>query len=230
MTAAATPKPDAFDPDDFPAAVLAPHDHALTALDSATLAPLAAVAWCSAHLVAVDRVLYPAVQRSLPNGSRRVRDQRIVDHRLQQALSRLDRRLTGDTHLSAIPVEELSQEVRTGLQAHAEAEQSMVAELRTRLGAADQERLCRRLAKAMQGAPTRPHPYSRHLQLGGVVSSLEACVDRFRDMMDNRIVPTPQRTRVAHLPGRWGCYLMGTPYPSAPKRADTDSTTQEPRS
>lgn len=225
MTAAPSPKTDAFDPDELPSAVLAPHDHAFTALDSSRLVPLAAIAWCSAHLVAVDRVLYAAAQRSLPDGSRRVRVQRDVDHRLQQALSRLDRRLTGDTHLRTVPVEELADEVRAGLHCHATSEQTMLTELVTRLTARDQEHLGRRLIKAMQCAPTRPHPYSRHLPLGGVVSSLEASVDRVRNLMDNRIVPTPQRRRAARSPGRWGSYLMGTPYPTAPPAAD-----EEPRS
>lgn len=216
MTAA--PDLDAFDARDLQSAVLAPHDLALAALREVDPGPLAAVAWCSAHLVAVHRVLYAAARRRLPDGQRCVRAQRASDHRLQLALCRLDRRLTGDTHLSSIPVQELADEVRARLHDHAEAEQDLVAGLLTVLSAAEQEQLGTRLAQAMQRAPTRPHPHTRHMPLAGLVSQLDACVDRLRDLMDNRVVPTPHRIRAAREPGRWGHYLMGTPYPSVKNR------------
>lgn len=217
MTAVSAPDADAYDAENLPAAVFAPHDLALTALTQPDPGPLAAVAWCSAHLVAVHRVLYTAARRQLPDGRRCVRAQRVVDHRLQQALCRLDRRLTGDTHLSGVPVEELVDEVRARLHGHAEAEGDMVGELMTALGREQQEQLGTRLAKAMRCAPTRPHPHTRHMPLAGLVSRLDACVDRARDSLDSRVVPTPRRSRAAREPGRWGCYLMGTPYPTVKK-------------
>ncbi len=57
-------------------------------------------------------------------------------------------------------------------------------------------------------------PLTGHMPLAGLVGRLDACVDRVRDLMDNRVVPTPRRSRTARQPGRWGCYLMGTPYPT----------------
>ena len=68
MTAASALDADAFDARDLPSAVLAPHDLALAALKDPDPGPLAAVAWCSAHLVAVHRVLYAAARRRLPDG------------------------------------------------------------------------------------------------------------------------------------------------------------------
>jgi hypothetical protein len=195
-------------------AVEVPHEIAVTALDGSDAGSLAAVAWCSAHLAAADRALYAAAERHLADGRRRVRALRAVDHRLQQALCRLDRRLTGDAHLCEVPVDDMADEVRRRLHEHAEAERAVVAELATVLDSEQQERLIHRLAAAMRHAPTRPHPHTPHTPLSGLVTHVDAGIDRIRDLMDNRVVPTPQVTRPVRVPGRWGCYVMGTPYPS----------------
>ncbi len=195
-------------------AVEIPHENAFTALDGSDSGSLAAVAWCSAHLGAADRILYAAAARHLPDGRRRVRALRAVDHRLQQALCRLDRRLTGDAHLCELPVDEMANDVRARLHEHADAERTVVAELTTVLDSEEQERLVHRLSAAMRHAPTRPHPHTPHTPLSGLVSYVYAGVDRIRDLMDNRVVPTPQVTRPARVPGRWGCYVMGTPFPT----------------
>lgn len=204
---------DALDADDLPTAACAPHEMAFAALDDSEGGASAAVAWCSAHLVATQRVLYTAAARRLPDGTRRTRVQRAVDHRLLQAVCRLDHKLTGDAQLSSVSVAALGDEVRALLKEHAQAEDRLVAELMTVLDAQEQQQLAQRLAKAMRCAPTRPHPHSGHLPLGALVARLDACVDRIRDLMDNRVVPTPQALRSARVPGRWACYLMGTPYP-----------------
>lgn len=213
---------DALPADDLPTAACAPHEMAFAALNDAEGSAFAAVAWCSAHLVAAHRVLYSAAAKRLPDGGTRVRAQRAIDHRLEQAVCRLDRKLTGDTHLCNISVAELADEVRGVLKQHAEGEAALVAELTTVLDQHEQEELTASLAKAMRCAPTRPHPHTRHMPLGGLVSRLDACVDRARDLMDNRVVPTPYTARPTRTPGRWACYLMGTPYPAvtAAERAD----------
>lgn len=191
-----------------------PHQRALAALEDPEHGSHAAVAWCSAHLCAADSVLYAAAQRRLPDGRTRVAALRVLDHRLQQALCLLDRRVTGDVHLAGLAVETYAQAVRVQLQAHAEAEDRMVEQLVAQLSPSDQAELSGRLGKAMQNAPTRPHPYTRHTPLSRLIARLDATVDRVRDVLDNRVVPTPQRPRIPCVPGRWGSYLMAQPYPS----------------
>ena len=207
---------DALVTEDLPTAACAPHEMAFAALDDAEGSAFAAVAWCSAHLVAAHRVLYAEAAKRLPDGARRVRAQRAVDHRLEQAVCRLDRKLTGDTHLCATSVTELAEDVRGVLSEHAAGEAELVADLIGVLDDEEQEQLATRLARAMRCAPTRPHPHTRRLPLGALVSRLDACIDRARDLMDNRLAPTPYAARAPRTPGRWGCYLMGTPYPTAP--------------
>ena len=215
---------DALVTEDLPTAACAPHEMAFAALDDAEASAFAAVAWCSAHLVAAHRVLYAEAAKRLPEGPRRVRAQRAVDHRLEQAVCRLDRKLTGDTHLCATSITELAGEVRAILSEHAVGEAELVADVMNVLDDEEQERLATRLAKAMRCAPTRPHPHTRHMPLGALVSRLDACIDRARDLMDNRVVPTPYNARLPRAPGRWACYLMGTPYPTAPVDEVTDRT------
>jgi hypothetical protein len=211
---------DTLDTTDLRSSVEVPHHLALDGLGGRDRDRLAAVAWCSAHLAAADRVLYAAAERHLPDGPRRVRALRAVDHFVQQAVCRLDRGLTGDAHLCQLPVEALAEEARRALREHADAERPLVDELMTVLDRAEQERLARRLAAAMRRAPTRPHPHTPHTPLSGLVGYVDAGVDRLRDLMDNRVVPTPHATRPARAPGRWASYLMGAPYPrpDAPRR------------
>lgn len=202
------------------AAVTEPHDRALGALDDAAPDAPVAVAWCSAHLAAADHVLYAAVQRHVPDGRRRVRGARQIDHAFQQAVCRLDRRLTGDLHLSDVPVEVLVDQVRKLLQAHTEAEHELVLDLEALLDRREQQELAASLSAATGDGPTRPHPHTRHTPASGLVAWVDAAVDRARDAMDNRVVSVGRRQRATRPVGRWGSYLLGTPYP-------TDADTQQ---
>lgn len=188
------------------------HRHTLRALDGPD-SSLAAVTWASAHLAAVEHALYPAAVAALPDGPVRVQSLRAVDHRLQLALWQLDRRLTGDVHLSRVPVAELEEQVRAGLQAHTAAEGQLVARLRSVLDVEQQRQLDDRLAAAMLRAPTRPHPDTRHGRLSGRAAFwLGGALDRLRDGLDSRSVPTPHPQPVRRPMGRWGAYAMGVPF------------------
>lgn len=187
------------------------HEHALGALDDPAANSLAAVTWASAHLAAVERVLYPVACRRVEHGRDLVREQSAVDHRLQLLLWQLDRRLTGDVHLGRVPVKLLEDGVRRELQAHADGEHRLVGALRDVLSREEQQELLDRLANALLRGPTRPHPDTRHGRLGGVAFWFDGVVDRMRDSMDSRSVPTPHRTAVPRPMTRWGAYALGTP-------------------
>lgn len=194
-------------------AVDEPHTRALAALESPDGDALAAVAWCSAHLAAADCVLYAWARRHVRNGRQRVRAARAVDHALQRSLCRLDRRLTGDVHLVDVTVDDLVCEVRGRLLLHVDSERRLVESLQAVLDQSLQEELADRLREATADAPSRPHPHTRHTPLAPLLARIDAGVDRVRDVMDNRVVPTAHPPRTPRRAGRWGCYLMGTPYP-----------------
>jgi hypothetical protein len=204
--------------DDLSAAVTSPHDHVREALEDPWRGRSAAVAWCSAHLAASDRVLYPAALRHDPRLRGPVRAARAVDHRLQQVLCRLDRQLMGDAKLDHVPVPELAEQVRQALGDHTEAEGGLLTQLQELLTPEEQQVLADRMAEVQAHAPTRPHPHTRHTALAPVIGWLDALVDRARDVMDNRVDPTGRPGREVIPPGRWGCYVMGVPYPEEPTR------------
>ena len=195
------------------------HEHVLDGLDDPSENTFAAVTWASAHLAAVERVLYPAACRALPEGAEQVRAQKQVDHRLQLVLWELDRRLTGDVHLRRVPVQVLEDGVRRALQAHVRGETRLVTALSQVLSPQQQRELADRLATALMRSPTRPHPDTRHGRLGGGMAFwFDGVVDRVRDSLDSRIVPTPHRTPVPRPVTRWGAYALGTPLQRAAER------------
>lgn len=186
------------------------HESARHGLDDPTENTLTAVTWASAHLAAVDRVLYPAACAALDGGRKRVQEQRAVDRRLQLVLWELDRRLTGDVHLRRVPVPVLEDGVRRGLQAHEDGERRLVADLVRVLTPEQQHDLVVRLAAALLRSPTRPHPDTRHgRRSAGLTFWFDGVVDRVRDSLDSRIVPTPHRTPVPRPVTRWGAYALG---------------------
>lgn len=186
------------------------HDRAGAALDDPAQTPLAAVTWGSAHLAAVTRVLHPLACRTLPDGRERVRAQALTDHRLELALWQLDRRLTGDVQLQAVDVPALVAAVRRALDAHAAQERSLVSDLSELLSPEQREQLGEDLARALLRAPTRPHPDTRHGRLvGGFAFWADGIVDRVRDSLDSRTVPTPRRMVVPRPVTRWGAYALG---------------------
>lgn len=189
------------------------HRHTRAALGDPDTNSLAAVTWAAAHLAAVAKELYPVAARLLPEGRERVRRQVSVDSRLQQAAWRLDRRLTGDVHLARASVADLESAVRDALRAHEAGEQVLVAQLREVLDPAAQRDLGERLAAALLRGPTRPHPHTGHARYGACAFWFGATVDRVRDAMDSRDVPTPHRVPVPRRLGRWGAYLLGVPGP-----------------
>lgn len=184
------------------------HEAALAVLDDPEASSLGAVAWLSVHLAAVDRVLYRAAER-LPDGAAQVTEQLHVDRALMQALWRLDRALTGDVHHRDVPVPRLERDVRELLTEHERGERRLLDALEAALDDDGQRELAQDLAKALPRSPTRPHPHVPHQRHGaGLVQWVESVVDRARDLMDSRVVPTPRPEPVLRRVTRWGAYGM----------------------
>lgn len=214
------PVPEPPSVHDLAGAVEHAHDAALAALDDPQRDSLGAVTWLSVHLAAVDRVVYRAAERAVPDGAARIAEQRRADHRLVEALWRLDRRLTGDVHQGAVPVATLEQEVRDLLAAHTAGEREVLQGLSAVLDDDALQALSGDLQQAMLRSPTRPHPDVPHgRRTSGVVSWLEGVVDRVRDLLDSRSVPTPHREPVLPRVTRWGTYgTAGTARPGPDER------------
>lgn len=205
------------DPVDLVAVVCEPHARVLAALEDPRRNGSVAVAWCSAHLAAVDQVLHPAVHRHADRARDELHVARQRDHLLQVAVFRLDRRLTGDAHVDAVPLQRLADDVREALLQHATHEGRLVRALKAQLPPAGQQALADSLTAVTAEAPTRPHPHTPHTPLVGLVARVDAGVDRIRDVLDNRVSPLGRVTRSARPMSRWGAYLTATPYPDEPR-------------
>jgi hypothetical protein len=103
----AVPVPDAAVPAQRPASdtvpepdVFAVPDAAERALSGAIRSDRDAVAWLSAHIASLDRVMYPAAGRHL-HGTDELRPQRGATHRLALLVRRLHAQLGGDGAVAA---------------------------------------------------------------------------------------------------------------------------------
>lgn len=191
-----------------------PHDAAFAALGAGQADSLAAVTWIATHLGAVARVLHPSVAHRLPDGASRLRVLADADRQLQRALWRLDRRLTGDVHLAAGQVRTLEAAVAAALHEHVRHEAVVVDALVPLLTAPEQDELAGRLAHAVKHAPTRPHPDApARGPMAGIAYRVDRTADRVRDLLDSRDIPSPHDVPVPRVPGRWGSYVLGRPFP-----------------
>lgn len=194
-------------------AIAQAHDAATAALAPQTIT-LDGVTWPSVHLAAVERALYPAALQHLPDARHRVHAQMTVDHRLQQALWWLDRRLTGSMDLATIAVDGLVDRIRVLLDEHTAGESVLVQDLCQALDDEQQEVLAARLETLMSRGPTRPHPHTPHRRMTDALTfTVESWVDRIRDQLDSRTICTPRVHRAPHPVGKWGAYLAALPLP-----------------
>lgn len=170
---------------------------------------LDAVAWISAHLAAVDRVLYPAVRRGQPNGRRVLRAQCSTDRRLLDAVWRLDRRLTGDGRNASLTLPAALASVQQHLDDHSAGERRLLDAVAD-LDEATRRGVVTRLREMTERAPTRPHPLAPHAPgVATLAFRIDALVDGVRDALDARHIPVPRRRRRPRAPGRWGLYALG---------------------
>lgn len=110
--------------------------------------------------------------------------------------------------------------VRAALDAHASEEHELVVALHDALDEQSRRDVGEQLSAALLRAPTRPHPDTRHGRLvGGLAFWLDGVVDRVRDSMDSRIVPTPHRVATPRPMTRWGAYALGAAAPEVRRRS-----------
>jgi hypothetical protein len=198
--------------DTIPAAIEDGHDRALVALTDEPWRPGEVVVWLSAHLAAVEHVLYPAAKRAGIDAGFLDR-QRISTHRLLLSVRTLEHVAAGGPVPRGLPLPVLRDELVDAVVAHAADEHDLLARLVDRLSHDDAAMLLRQYGEALGRGPTRPHPWGPHR---GVWERITFAVDAFRDhlldILDARVVTLPkQRNRRAKKPTKWGHYLLGQP-------------------
>jgi hypothetical protein len=187
------------------------HQHALTALDTTGVGRFDAVVWISAHVMAAERAVSPALRRLAPNAIGLLAQQSRADRDLQRAVRVLERICSGDTLAAQVDERLVRRRVRTLVQAHAVHEQRIVDVLCAVTSRTDEQNLVDRYRHLFDHGTTRPHPHTpTRGPLASIVYSFDRMRDHMLDVMDSRTTPL-QREATSHTtPGRWGLYVLGT--------------------
>jgi hypothetical protein len=190
----------------------------------------AAVAAVSAHLSAMEAVVYPELARRVPGGRARVAELGRLARRCSSVMRGIEQYVQGDLNHPVDSVASLRRDMAGLLAEHAQAEDGLLRELEERLSDPERARLLDRFADAMRHAPTRPHPHLGHGGIfgGSLAVRLLGTFDHLLDVMDAREVAGAP-VRAPAPAGLWGWYLLGRPTSPAPERPTDEGTTAQPR-
>lgn len=146
----------------------------------------------SKHLHAVDAVLLPSARRKLPDGSTFVHDYLHSSKELEVVLAHVKAHEYGSVYESSYSWPEVWSEVDSAMSDHRAHEEALGERLTDALSDEDLDRLTQRLYAAELAAPSRPHPYTPHTGLLGLVArKVMHTVDGFWDAAEGRMVPEP---------------------------------------
>ncbi|MCK9923194.1 hemerythrin domain-containing protein [Frankia sp. AgPm24] len=177
-----------------------------------------AVAAISAHLSAMEAVVYPMCARNVPGGRARVTELRRLARRSSSVMRGIEQYVQGDLNRPAASVTSLRRDLAVLLTEHAQTENALLHELDRTLSDSERTRLRERFSAAMRHAPSRPHPHLGHGgPFGGSATvRLLGTIDHLLDVMDAREVAGAP-VRAPAPAGLWGWYLLGRPTAPAPE-------------
>jgi hypothetical protein len=169
------------------------------------------LATTSKHLHAVDAVLLPPARKKVPDGSTLVHDYVHSVKELEIVLSHVKAHEYGSVYESSFAWPQVWSDVDTALSDHQRHEQVLGDRLTNSLDDQELDRLAQRLYHAELAAPSRPHPYTPHTGLLGLVArKVMHTADRFWDTVEGRMVPEPRR-EPKKAPGRVAQYFLADP-------------------
>jgi hypothetical protein len=165
----------------------------------------------SKHLHAVDAVLLRPARRRLPDGGQLVHDYKRSAKELEVVLAHVKAHEYGSVYETRYAWPEVWTEVGDAMTGHREQELVLGDRLTETLEDRDLGRLADRLRNAELAAPSRPHPYTPHTGLLGLVSrKVMHTADQFWDTVEGRMAPEPAR-RAKKPPGRFKQYVLADP-------------------
>jgi len=192
------------------------HERAFAVLDDPNGSLLDAVVWLSAHLAAVQHVVRPAALRVLGDTpSVTALDRGTV--RVERTVRSLEQLASGDGLAAGVDEGWLTRELTRAVNAQADREHRILGRLANDMPPKEQAELVAAYRRALEQAPTRPHPHTPHTgRWGALAFWVDARRDRIMDTLDSRHVPTPHRARAQVKTGRWSDYLLGRRSPRPP--------------
>lgn len=169
------------------------------------------LAVASQHLGAVDAVLLPPAHKRLSEGTQVVHDYLHAARHLEVMLAHVKARAYGSTFEAGHHWSNVWDDVEGALLAQRRRETDLVAQLSAVLRPAELDDLAGRLHRARSSSPTRPHPYTPHTGLPGLVARrILHLVDSFWDTAEGRMSPAPRRQPHGR-PGLLAQYLLADP-------------------
>lgn len=169
------------------------------------------LASASKHLHAVDAVLLRPARRTVPDGGALVHDYLRSSRHLEVVLAHVKAHEYGSVYETSYAWPEIWGEVGAAMADHRRHEEVLGDRLSSALDDDALDRLTQRLYAAELAAPSRPHPYTPHTGLVGLVARrVMHAVDAFWDTAENRMVPAPVPPP-RKPPGRMAQYLLADP-------------------
>jgi hypothetical protein len=186
------------------------HAHARTKLTGADAPVMDAVVWLSAHLTAMEHVVYPVMATFLTDHQKDLDRQRAATRRMHRGLRLLEQRCAGDGLIRIDSLGGRPDRLLVMMDEHAARERELLARLVEALDEQAASSLAVRYDEAVRHGPTRPHPHGPHRgQLGRLAYAFDAVRDHLLDTLDSRSVPLPKDAPRKRKVGRWGRYLLG---------------------
>jgi hypothetical protein len=183
------------------------YTRAFAAVDDPAALLLEPAIWLSAHLAATQLVVYPAARRHLGDDSAlSVLARHTI--RLEEALRLLERQQSGDASAIRMDAARLTRSLVELATIHARAERALLRRMSEHLSVPEQRLLLQDYRRALEHAPTRPHPHMPHTgRLGALAFAVDGRRDRLMDGLDGRYAPTRSRARRPRKLSRWASFL-----------------------
>jgi hypothetical protein len=169
------------------------------------------LAGVSKHLHAVDAVLLPRTRKVVSGGPVLVHDYLRSAKALEVELAHVKAHEYGSVYESSFAWPSVWTGIEDAMFDHRGHEEALADRLTEALDDPALDVLAQRLHAAELAAPSRPHPYTPHTGLPGLVArKVMHTVDIFWDTVEGRMVPEP-----AHVPkkppGRVAQYFLADP-------------------